>query len=108
MCNMSQTLISDGSQMKISSSREDRNLTGGETVTLFCTSRCSFHHLEVTWFKDNHALSESGPALELSPLTAKDSGNYTCGLKTNNVTRSLPYSLHVEEEEGLSHQFSLQ
>ncbi|GLD69002.1 sialic acid-binding Ig-like lectin 16 [Lates japonicus] len=52
--------------------------------------------------RDDHALSESGPALQLSPLTAEDSGNYTCGLRTNSKTRSRPYELHVEAaEEGL-------
>uniref|UniRef100_A0A3Q1IXT4 Ig-like domain-containing protein n=1 Tax=Anabas testudineus TaxID=64144 RepID=A0A3Q1IXT4_ANATE len=57
---------------------------------------------EVTWFRDGHALSESGPALQLGPLTAKDSGNYTCALKTNSNTRSESYSLFAKAaEKGL-------
>ncbi|XP_045901456.1 obscurin-like [Micropterus dolomieu] len=86
-------------QMQIKSSRGDRELRRGETVTLYCTALCTFHQLEVTWYRDGHALSESGPALQLGPLTAGDSGNYTCGLKTSSSSSlSLPYSLQVEEE----------
>ncbi|XP_051280003.1 B-cell receptor CD22-like isoform X2 [Dicentrarchus labrax] len=91
--------VTDPVRMKITSSSADGEMRGGESVTLYCTAVCTIHQLEVTWFKDNHVLSESGPALQLSPLTAKDSGNYTCGLKTNNRTVSLPYSLHVEAED---------
>uniref|UniRef100_A0A3P9CL15 Ig-like domain-containing protein n=1 Tax=Maylandia zebra TaxID=106582 RepID=A0A3P9CL15_9CICH len=61
----------------------------GENVTLLCT----FHQLEVTWFKDGHALSDTGPSLLLI-LTAEDSGSYTCGLKTNMETVSEPHSLN--------------
>ncbi|XP_045901645.1 hemicentin-2-like [Micropterus dolomieu] len=86
-------------QMQIKSSRGDRELRRGETVTLYCTALCTFHQLEVTWFRDGHALSESGPALQLGPLTARDSGKYTCGLKTSSSSLSLPYSLKVKEEE---------
>uniref|UniRef100_A0A8P4GS78 Ig-like domain-containing protein n=1 Tax=Dicentrarchus labrax TaxID=13489 RepID=A0A8P4GS78_DICLA len=89
----------DPVRMKINSSSADGEMRGGESVTLYCTGVCTIHQLEVTWFKDNHALSESGPALQLGPLTAKDSGNYTCGLSTNTRTVSLPYSLHVEDED---------
>ncbi|XP_045902118.1 myeloid cell surface antigen CD33-like [Micropterus dolomieu] len=91
--------VSDGTRMQIKSSRGDRELRSGETVTLYCTALCTFHQLEVTWFRDGHALSESGPALHLNPLTAGDSGNYTCGLKMNVSSLSLPYSLKVEEKE---------
>ncbi|XP_051255296.1 hemicentin-2 isoform X1 [Dicentrarchus labrax] len=89
----------DPVRMKINSSSADGEMRGGESVTLYCTAVCTIHQLEVTWFKDNHVLSESGPALQLGPLTAKDSGNYTCGLRTSNRTVSLPYSLHVEDED---------
>ncbi|XP_073341881.1 uncharacterized protein [Pagrus major] len=93
--------VIDGVRMKISSSSGDGQVRTGERVTLFCTALCTIHQLKVTWFRDDHALSESGPALQLSSLTAKDSGNYTCGLKSRTGTRSLPYSLHVEAgEEG--------
>ncbi|KAE8289363.1 hypothetical protein D5F01_LYC13252 [Larimichthys crocea] len=71
----------------------------GEAVTLSCTARCTFHQLEVTWMKDGHALSETGPALRLSSLTAKDSGNYTCSVKMGADRRSQPYRLHVEPED---------
>ncbi|XP_028435597.1 sialoadhesin [Perca flavescens] len=84
-------------QMKIRSSRDDGEFKRGEEVTLNCTTICSIHQLEVSWFRDGSALSESGPALHLSYLTAKDSGNYSCGLKKNNLTLSELYSLHVEE-----------
>ncbi|XP_073341285.1 sialoadhesin-like [Pagrus major] len=91
--------VTDGVPMKISSSSGDGQVRTGERVTLFCTAHCTIHQLKVTWFRDDHALSESGPALQLSSLTAKDSGNYTCGLKSSTGTRSLPYSLHVEAGE---------
>ncbi|XP_039653109.1 uncharacterized protein LOC120557144, partial [Perca fluviatilis] len=92
--------VVDGAQMKIRSSRDDGEFKRGEAVTLNCSAAiCTIHQLEVTWFRDGSALCESGPALHLGYLTAKDSGNYTCGLKRNNRTLSVPYSLHVEDEE---------
>ncbi|TDH11199.1 hypothetical protein EPR50_G00058330 [Perca flavescens] len=88
--------------MKIRSSRDDGEFKRGEEVTLNCfAATCSIHQLEVSWFRDGSALSESGPTLHLSYLTAKDSGNYTCGLKKKKRTLSEPYSLHVEEGGGL-------
>ncbi|XP_028437471.1 uncharacterized protein LOC114557936 isoform X2 [Perca flavescens] len=96
--------VIDGAQMEIRSSRDDGEFKRGEEVTLNCTTNCSIHQLEVSWFRDGSALSESGPALHLSNLTAKDSGTYTCGLKKNNLTLSVLYSLHVEtEKEGGGH-----
>ncbi|XP_039670904.1 uncharacterized protein LOC120567896 [Perca fluviatilis] len=94
--------VEDGAQMKIRSSRDDRVFKKGETVTLNCSAAsCTIHQLDVTWFKDGFTLCESGPNLTLGYLTAKDSGNYTCGLKRNNHNLSAPYSLHVEaDEEG--------
>uniref|UniRef100_UPI0037E97612 uncharacterized protein n=1 Tax=Semicossyphus pulcher TaxID=241346 RepID=UPI0037E97612 len=95
--------VREQTQMEIKSSSGDRQMTKGETVTLHCTARCTFHRLKVTWFKDGHALLESSPALHLGPLTAEDSGNYTCALETKQGTESLPYGLDVkagEEEEG--------
>ncbi|XP_035862239.1 uncharacterized protein LOC118496097 [Sander lucioperca] len=93
--------VVDGDQMKIRSSRDDGEFKRGEAVTLNCSAEsCTIHQLEVSWFRDGHALSESGPALHLSDLTAKDSGNYTCGLKKNERTLSVPYSLHVEADEA--------
>ncbi|XP_028437053.1 B-cell receptor CD22 [Perca flavescens] len=83
-------------------SRDDGEFKRGEEVTLNCfAATCSIHQLEVSWFRDGSALSESGPTLHLSYLTAKDSGNYTCGLKKKKRTLSEPYSLHVEEGGGL-------
>ncbi|KAM8733992.1 uncharacterized protein AB9X84_022931 [Acanthopagrus schlegelii] len=93
--------VTDGTTMEITSSSGDGQVRTGENITLFCSARCTFHQLKVTWFRDDHALSESGPALQFSSLTAKDSGNYTCGLQTSTETRSGPYSLRVEAgEEG--------
>ncbi|XP_041798723.1 leucine-rich repeats and immunoglobulin-like domains protein 1 [Chelmon rostratus] len=91
--------VSDDRPMMVNSSSSGREVRAGENVTLYCTAPCTFHQLEVTWFKDDHALSEPGPALQLGPVTAEDSGNYTCGLRNNAGTRSLPYSLHVEAEQ---------
>ncbi|XP_068425803.1 myeloid cell surface antigen CD33-like [Clinocottus analis] len=90
--------VVDVTQMEIRSSREG-TFKRGEAVTLTCNTTCSFHQLEVTWFRDCHALTFTGPALHLGSLSAGDSGNYTCGLKNNIVTRSTPHSVLVEEEE---------
>ncbi|XP_078101829.1 sialoadhesin-like, partial [Sander vitreus] len=93
--------VVDGVQMEIRSSRDDGEFKRGEAVTLNCSAEsCTIHQLEVTWFRDGSALSETGPALQLSYLTAEDSGNYTCGLKRNIRTLSVPYSLHVEADEA--------
>ncbi|XP_039669412.1 sialoadhesin-like isoform X1 [Perca fluviatilis] len=90
--------VVDPTQMKIRSSRDDGEFKRGEAVTLNCSAAtCTIHQLEVTWFRDGSALSETCPTLHLSTLTAKDSGNYTCGLKKNERTLSVPYSMHVEE-----------
>lgn len=94
--------------MRINSFTGETEVREGQTVTLYCTSPCTFHQLEVSWFRDGHQLSESGPTLRLGPLTAKDFGNYTCASKTNINTHSQPYSLFVEAtEEVLFDQLSL-
>ncbi|XP_054476924.1 myeloid cell surface antigen CD33-like [Anoplopoma fimbria] len=94
--------VTDGAQMEIRSSVNKTEMREGEAVTLNCTSGCSFHQPEVTWFRDGHALKHTGPSLYLGTPTAQDSGNYNCGLKNNNRTLSKPFSLYVEaEEEGL-------
>ncbi|XP_031697409.1 junctional adhesion molecule A-like [Anarrhichthys ocellatus] len=92
--------VDDKTQMKILSS-----FKRGEAVTLTCTTECTFHQLEVTWFRDGHALTYTGPSLHLSPLKAEDSGNYTCDLKNTVGTLSHPFSLNVEagEEEQSTH-----
>ncbi|XP_034409891.1 purine nucleoside phosphorylase 4b isoform X3 [Cyclopterus lumpus] len=90
--------VVEGTQMKIRSSSDGAFKRGG-AVTLNCTTTCTFHHLEVTWYRDGHALHFTGPALHLGTLTAKDSGNYTCGLKNNDRTLSSPHVLFVEEEQ---------
>ncbi|XP_042346413.1 B-cell receptor CD22-like [Plectropomus leopardus] len=94
--------VSDLTQMRIYSSVSETETREGETVTLHCTANCTYHQLELTWFRDGHALSETGPALQLGPLTAKDSGKYSCGLKTINGSLSEPYSLYVKTREGTS------
>ncbi|XP_044215288.1 uncharacterized protein LOC122987458 [Thunnus albacares] len=92
--------VTDEPKMRINSSSDAGELSQNQKVTLSCTTTtCTFHQLEVTWFKDGSALPQSGPALQLGPLTAKDSGNYTCGLKTNNKTISPPYAVRVKEAE---------
>ena len=85
----------DGVPMQIKNSSESDG-----AVSLLCSARCTFHQLEVTWSRDGHALPQSGPALRLSALTAKDSGNYTCALENDPRTESLPYRLHVEAADG--------
>ncbi|KAG7470442.1 sialic acid-binding Ig-like lectin 10 [Solea senegalensis] len=85
--------VVDESELRIESSSDDGVRSEGQNIKLLCTSRCSTHQLNITWFRDGHALSETGPALQLSALTAGDSGNYTCGSKTSH---SPPYSLHVD------------
>ncbi|XP_071395026.1 sialoadhesin-like [Centroberyx affinis] len=92
--------VIDGFPMRISSSSSERVVRAGGRVTLSCTSFCSFHQLDVTWYRNGHALSETGPALQLNPLTATDSGDYSCALKTGEKTRSHPYSLYVEADGG--------
>ncbi|XP_042280573.1 uncharacterized protein LOC121906000 [Thunnus maccoyii] len=91
--------VTEPLRMRINSSSDAGELCQNQTVTLSCTTTCTFHQLEVTWFKDGSALPQSGPALQLGPLTAKDSGNYTCGLKINNKTISPPYAVCVKEAE---------
>ncbi|XP_047217812.1 V-set and immunoglobulin domain-containing protein 2-like [Girardinichthys multiradiatus] len=87
-------------KMRINISSSNREFSSGQTVSLQCTtSSCTFNHLEVTWLKDGYALSENGSTLQLSPLTAKDSGNYTCALRSNGGTRSEAFSLQVEAAE---------
>ncbi|KAM6936332.1 HEPACAM family member 2-like [Lycodopsis pacificus] len=100
--------VDDETRMKILSSR-DGELERGEAVALTCTTECSFHQLEVTWFRDGHALPYNGPSLHLGPLKAEDSGNYTCDLKNTVGTLSHPFSLNVEagEEEQNPHTGSV-
>ncbi|KAG7231666.1 hypothetical protein INR49_010756 [Caranx melampygus] len=83
-------------QLRVSSSSGEREREG-HTVTLLCSSSiCTIHRLELTWFRGDHALSESGPALQLGPLTTQDSGNYSCALKSDPRSRSAAYLLQVE------------
>ncbi|XP_042346351.1 uncharacterized protein LOC121946015 [Plectropomus leopardus] len=89
----------DLTPMTIRSSSNDREFKIGENVMLQCTAVCTFNQLEVAWFRDDHTLLETGPALQLGPLTGKDSGKYTCGLKSNVSTRSKPFHLRVEAEK---------
>ncbi|KAK2845193.1 hypothetical protein Q5P01_011852 [Channa striata] len=94
--------VVDSTHMRINNCTGEKEVSEGQPLTLHCTALCTFHQLEVTWFRDGHALSESGPALRLDPLTAKDDGNYTCALKTNVGARSPPCSLFVASREGIS------
>ncbi|KAF3692467.1 Sialoadhesin Sialic acid-binding Ig-like lectin 1 [Channa argus] len=95
--------VVDSTQMRINNCTAGTKVRERQTVTLHCAAPCTFHQLEVTWFRDGHALLESGPDLRLGPLTAKDYGNYTCALKTKVVAPSQPCSLFVDStEEGTS------
>lgn len=92
--------VTEPVRMTIKSSSDAGELCQNQKVTLSCTTTtCTFHQLEVTWFKDGSALPQSGPALQLGPLTAEDSGNYTCGLKIYTRTISPPYAVRVKEAE---------
>ncbi|XP_035464051.1 uncharacterized protein LOC118284937 isoform X2 [Scophthalmus maximus] len=92
--------VVDKTEMRIISSSDEEVTTAGQTVTLRCTSNCTFHQLRVSWYKDGHALQESGLALHLGPLTAGDSGSYACGLNTNPRMHSPPHTLRVKVAEG--------
>ncbi|XP_028327580.1 uncharacterized protein LOC114478605 [Gouania willdenowi] len=94
--------VIESTQMTINSSQTEAALPRGHALKLHCTSLCTFHQLKVKWYRNAHALPESGPTLQLSSLTPEDSGNYTCALSTNEKTKSLPYRLKVEEQEGSS------
>uniref|UniRef100_A0A3Q1EH81 Ig-like domain-containing protein n=1 Tax=Acanthochromis polyacanthus TaxID=80966 RepID=A0A3Q1EH81_9TELE len=73
-----------------------RDFKEGQTVTLRCSTTCTFHQLEVSWLKDGYALSQSGPTIRVGPLTAKDSGNYSCALRMNSPSEL--FSLQLEPE----------
>ncbi|CAL8236036.1 unnamed protein product [Boreogadus saida] len=89
----------DGEVVKVRSSVTDNVVKEGGQVTLTCTSACSFHQLDVHWYRNGHALSEKGPALNLSCLTNGDAGNYTCSLDSSGQKTSAPWSLVVVEDE---------
>ncbi|XP_030214660.1 B-cell receptor CD22-like isoform X2 [Gadus morhua] len=90
----------DGEVVKVRSSVTDNVVKEGSQVTLTCTSACSFHQLDVHWYRNGHALSETGPALHLSSLTNNNTGNYTCSLDSSGQKTSAPWSLVVVEDEG--------
>uniref|UniRef100_A0A8C5FGC6 Ig-like domain-containing protein n=1 Tax=Gadus morhua TaxID=8049 RepID=A0A8C5FGC6_GADMO len=80
----------DGEVVKVRSSVTDNVVKEGSQVTLTCTSACSFHQLDVHWYRNGHALSETGPALHLSSLTNNNTGNYTCSLDSSGQKTSAP------------------
>ncbi|CAL8299599.1 unnamed protein product [Gadus morhua 'NCC'] len=92
--------VTDGEDVKVRSSVTDNVVKEGGQVTLTCTSACSFHQLDVHWYRNGHALSEKGPALHLSSLTNDDTGNYTCSLDSSRQKTSAPWSLIVVVDEG--------
>ncbi|CAL8347025.1 unnamed protein product [Gadus morhua 'NCC'] len=89
----------DGEDVKVRSSVTDNVVKEGGQVTLTCTSACSFHQLDVHWYRNGHALSETGPALHLSSLTNNNTGNYTCSLDSSGQKTSAPWCLLVGEYE---------
>jgi hypothetical protein len=90
----------DGEDVKVRSSVTDHVVKEGGQVTLTCTSACSFHQLDVHWYRNGHALSETGPALHLSSLTNNNTGDYTCSLDSSGQKPSAAWSLVVLEDEG--------
>ncbi|XP_030214664.1 sialic acid-binding Ig-like lectin 10 isoform X2 [Gadus morhua] len=92
--------VTNGEDVKVRSSVTDHVVKEGGQVTLTCTSACSFHQLDVHWYRKGHALSEKGPALHLSSLTNDDTGNYTCSLDSSRQKTSAPWSLIVVVDEG--------
>ncbi|XP_030214676.1 sialoadhesin-like [Gadus morhua] len=92
--------VTDGEVVKVRSSVTDHVVKEGGQVTLTCTSACSFHQLDVHWYRNGHALSETGPALHLSGLSNDDAGNYTCSLDSSGRNTSAPWCLVVVEDEG--------
>ncbi|XP_059909203.1 carcinoembryonic antigen-related cell adhesion molecule 1-like isoform X9 [Gadus macrocephalus] len=92
----------DGEFVKVRSSVTDHVVKEGGQVTLTCTSACSFHQLDVHWYRNGHALSEKGPALHLSNLTNDNAGDYTCSLDSSGQNTSAPWSLVVLEDEEKS------
>ncbi|XP_037118197.1 uncharacterized protein LOC119129204 isoform X5 [Syngnathus acus] len=85
--------VLDAEPMRVQSSAPGP-MSVGAAVTLSCTSRCSFHDLDVRWHKDGQPLPESGPTLR---LTAERSANYTCNLALLPNTMSPPFRLNVAE-----------
>ncbi|XP_054619976.1 serine protease HTRA1B-like [Dunckerocampus dactyliophorus] len=90
--------VIDGTQMVVSSSTPT-NVKEGDSVTLRCTSSCSFHQLDVLWIRDGLILHESGPTLQLGPLTACQSGQYMCALARDKRTVSQPFTLNVTADQ---------
>ena len=90
----------DGEDVKVRSSVTDHVVKEGGQVTLTCTSACSFHQLDVHWYRNGHALSETGPALHLSGLTNNNTGNYTCSLDSSGQKTSAPWSLVMVEDDS--------
>ncbi|CAL8299605.1 unnamed protein product [Gadus morhua 'NCC'] len=89
-----------GEDVKVRSSATDNVVKKGGQVTLTCTSACSFHQLDIHWYRNGHNLSETGPSLHLSSLTNNNTGNYTCSLDSSGQNTSAPWSLVVVEDEG--------
>ncbi|CAL8299399.1 unnamed protein product [Gadus morhua 'NCC'] len=92
--------VTNGEDVKVRSSVTDNVVKEGGQVTLTCTSACSFHELDVHWYRNGHALSETGPSLHLSHLTNDETGNYTCSLDSSGQKTSAPWSLVVLVDEG--------
>ena len=90
----------DGEDVKVRSSVTDNVVKEGGQVTLTCTSNCSFHQMDVHWYRNGHALSEKGSALHLSNLTNNNTGNYTCSLYSSGQKTSAPWSMVVVVDEG--------
>uniref|UniRef100_A0A8C5CPN8 Ig-like domain-containing protein n=1 Tax=Gadus morhua TaxID=8049 RepID=A0A8C5CPN8_GADMO len=93
--------VTDGEVVKVRSSVTDHVVKEGGQVPLTCTSACSFDQLDVHWYRNGHALSETGPALHPSNLTNGDTGNYTCSLDSSWQKTSAPWCLVVMESELL-------
>ncbi|KAL2084675.1 hypothetical protein ACEWY4_020193 [Coilia grayii] len=55
-------------------------MKNGDSYNLTCSANCTeFNSSEISWFKDDVKLQETGSELLLTSVTYVNSGNYTCG-----------------------------
>ncbi|KAB5532831.1 hypothetical protein PHYPO_G00124680 [Pangasianodon hypophthalmus] len=79
-------------------------LKQGDSLNLTCDVNCTHSSSQFVWSKNNEQLNTSGPVLHFPALTVRDSGNYTCTWKTNEVSGSETISLQVEGKSSATDQ----